>query len=286
MSRSTRAVGAHLRVVAHPLQQPVRDARCPTRPARDLGCAFGLERDAEDPRRAHEDRLELGSRVVVESGDEPEPVAQRAGDHPAARGRADEREPGQVEPDRARRRTLADDDVELEVLHRRVQDLLDLTREPVDLVDEQHVAVVEVGEDRRQVAGALERRSAGDPEAHVELGGHDPGHAGLAQPGRAGEQHVVERLAAPVRCAQHDLEVLAQRGLADELVESARPQRRLLGALDRDRQPPGAARPSPVRVRSAHARTVARTFSASRSRSSTGPSSGMRASTSRISSGE
>ena len=41
---------------------------------------------------------------------------------------------------RARRRPLADDEVELEVLHRRIEDFLDRRIEPVDLVDEQHVA--------------------------------------------------------------------------------------------------------------------------------------------------
>ena len=38
---------------------------------------------------------------------------------------------------------LADDDVELEVLHGRIQDLLDRPRQTVDLVDEQQVAVLE-----------------------------------------------------------------------------------------------------------------------------------------------
>ena len=88
-------------------------------------------------------------------------------------------------------------DVELEVLHRRVEDLLDGARQPVDLVDEEDVAVVEVGEDRGEVAGPLERRAADvmcKPDAH--LGGDDAGERGLAQPGRAGEQQVVERLAA------------------------------------------------------------------------------------------
>ena len=42
---------------------------------------------------------------------------------------------------------------------------------------------------------------------------------------------MVDGLAALLRRGQHDLEVLAQAGLADELVEVARPQRGLLGDL-------------------------------------------------------
>ena len=114
---------------------------------------------------------------------------------PGAGGRADERERRQREPDRRRRRSLADDDVELEVLHRRVEDLLDGPRQAVDLVDEQHVAVVELGEDGGQVAGPLERRARRDVQVHAHLGGDDAGEGGLAEPGRAGEQQVVGRLA-------------------------------------------------------------------------------------------
>ena len=47
---------------------------------------------------------------------------------------------------------FADHDVDLEVLERRIEDLLDDRRQPVDLVDEQHVARLEVGEDRGEVA--------------------------------------------------------------------------------------------------------------------------------------
>ena len=102
---------------------------------------------------------------------------------------------GQLEADRARRRTLPDHDVELEVFHRRIEHLFDRARQAVDLVDEQHVAVVEVGEDGGEVAGAFERGPARDAQADVHLGGHDPRERGLAEAGRTGEQEVVDRLA-------------------------------------------------------------------------------------------
>src|SRR4026207_2355342 len=52
---------------------------------------------------------------------------------------------------------LADDNVEPVVLERRVEDLLDRTREPVDLVDEEDLALSEPGQDRRHVTLSLER---------------------------------------------------------------------------------------------------------------------------------
>ena len=156
-----------------------------------------------------EDRGEVVGLVVVEAGDEPEAVAQRVGDHAAARRRADEREAGQVEADRLRRRALAEHDVEREVLHRRVEHLLDGAGQPVDLVDEEDVAVVEVREDRGDVPGALERGPARDPQADVELGGDDAGEASSCRRrvGPASRRWST----AWCRCrgrAEHDLEVL------------------------------------------------------------------------------
>jgi hypothetical protein len=143
--------------------------------------------DAEDAGRPPDDRLELVGLVVVEPGDEPEAVAQRTGDQPVRVVAPTRVNGGNVQPDRAGRGTLAQHDVELEVLHGRVQDLLDGARQAVDLVDEEHVALVELGEDRRQVAGPLERRAGGDVEVHAHLGGDDAGQRGLAEAGRPGE---------------------------------------------------------------------------------------------------
>ena len=88
------------------------------------------------------------------------------------------------------------------------------------------------------------RSSAGPAVMHerdVELGGEDLRERRLAQAGRAGEQHVVERLAARGGRLERDRELLLERVLADEVLEAARAQRALelvlggdaLGRLDR-----------------------------------------------------
>ena len=229
-----------------------------------------------------EDRGELVGHVVVEPRDEAEAVAQRTGDEAGACGRADEREAREVQADRARRRTLADDDVELEVLHRGIEHFLDRPRQPVHLVDEQHVTVVEVREDRGEVARPLEGGAARRLEARLHLGRDDPGQARLAEAGRTGEEHVVDRLTALPGRAQHDLEVLAQAGLADELVEAPRPQRRLLRGLDRI----GGGLHELVADQLVSHRAPASSRSAPRSSSSTSPVSGNCPIASRTSSGE
>ena len=222
--RVDRAVAADLGEVAHPAEQTVRDARRAARPSRDLGGATRVDRNTEDHRGTEHDRLELVVRVEVETGDETEPVAQRPGDHAGARRGADHREPGKREPDRARRGALPHDDVELEVLHRGIEDLLDGPTEAMDLVDEEHVALVELREDRGEVAGPLERGARGHVEVRAELVRDDARERGLAETGRPGEQEVVGRLPTAARRLEDDAEVLLQLGLPDELGERARPQ--------------------------------------------------------------
>ena len=70
-------------------------------------------------------------------------------------------------------------------------------------------------------------------EAHLHLGGHDPGQGGLAQAGRTGEEEVVGRLAALARRFEDDRQVLLQLGLAHEVGEGAGTEPDLVGQLRR-----------------------------------------------------
>ncbi len=143
---------------------------------------------------AGHDQLQLRRRVEHQPQRDAEPVAQRRRQQPGARGGAHQGERRQVDPHRARRRALADDQIELEILHRRIQHLLDGGLQAVDLVDEQHVARLQVGQDRGQVAGALDHRAGGGAEADAQLARDDLRQRGLAQARRPVQQHVVHRL--------------------------------------------------------------------------------------------
>ncbi len=191
-----RGVRVDLGEVAHPAQQPVGDARRAAAPARELVEAGGVGGDPEDLRRALDDARQLLGRIEIEPVDDAEARAQRRRDEPRPRRRADQGEARQVDLDDARRRTLADDEVELEVLEGRVEDLLDRRPEAVDLVHEQDVPRLQVGEDRRQIPGALEHRPGGGAQRRIHLLGQDVRQRRLAEPGRSEEQHMVERLAA------------------------------------------------------------------------------------------
>jgi hypothetical protein len=118
------------------------------------------------------------------------------------------------------------------VLHCGVEHLLDRGLEPVDLVDEQHVAVLEIGEQRGEVARLGDHRTRGGAEPHPHLARDDLRQRRLAQPRRPEEQHVVERVAAATCGVDEDAQILARGLLPDEIVEAARAQRRVdvLGA--------------------------------------------------------
>ena len=97
----------------------------------------------------------------------------------------------------------------------------------MNLVDEEDVALLQIGEQRREIAGLGDHRARGGAEIDAELARHDLSERGLAEARGSGEQHVVERLAAAARRLDEDPEIGADLGLADELGERLRPERGL-----------------------------------------------------------
>ena len=103
---------------------------------------------------------------------------------------------------------LADDDVQAEVLERRIEDLLDRAVDAVDLVDEEDVLRVEPREDRRHVALPLERRPCDRADPDVELLPDDRRERRLPEARWADEENMVERVSASLGSLEGDLELL------------------------------------------------------------------------------
>ena len=99
----------------------------------------------------------------------------------------------------------------------------------MDLVDEELIVLLQVGQDRRQVARALDRRSGGDANRHAHLRGDDVREGGLAQAGWAVKEDVVERFVAMFGGVDRDPQVVFQLFLADELAQPPGPE----GVVDR-----------------------------------------------------
>ena len=95
----------------------------------------------------------------------------------------------------------------------------------MDLVDKQYVARLQVGEDRRQVAGPLDHRPRGLAQVDAQLGSDDHCERGLAQARRSEDQRVIERLAAPARRLYKDCELAFDLFLTDIVLQRTRADR-------------------------------------------------------------
>ena len=102
----------------------------------------------------------------------------------------------------------------------------------MDLVDEQHIAVLELGEDGGEIPRPFERRARGDVQMAAHLGRDDARHGGLAEPGRTGEQEMVGGLVPATSGFEDDREVFLQLPLTDEVVQAPRAQTVLLDLLE------------------------------------------------------
>src|SRR6185312_4166535 len=250
----------HGREVADAAQEAHRSARRAAGAAGDLAGAVAPQVEGEDARAAADDQRQLGRLVEDEAERDAEALAQRPGNEPGPRRRADQGEFRQIDPHRAGARPLADDQVELKILHRRVENFLDRRGKAMDLVDKQEVARLEVREQGGEVAGALDDRAGRGAEPDPELARDDLRERRLAEPGRTEKQHVVQRFPAPLRRLDKDAEVIAELPLADELVEAERPDRglgRILRGLLRRDHPRLAHRLSACKPAAISASTLA-----------------------------
>ena len=148
--RVDHVVARRMGEVAHPAKQSAGDARGAARAAGDFVRAVFGDVGAEQARGAADDLLQFGDAVEIEADRDSEAVAQRRGQQALAGGGADQGEFGKVDADRAGGRAFADHQVERPVLHRRIEDFLDRGSEAVNLVDEQDVAVLEIGQQARR----------------------------------------------------------------------------------------------------------------------------------------
>ena len=214
-------------IVAHPAQQPVGNARRAARAPRNLKAARIIGGHMEQAGAAAHDARQLFGGVELQPRHDAKAVAQRVGQHAGAGGGTHQREGLQIKLDRARRRALANHDVDFVVFQRRVENLFHHGGQAVDFVDEQDIVFFQVGQKRSEVLGLFQHRAAGLPQLDAELMRNDVRQGGLAQAGRAKQQHMVQRLVALARRADENLQLLAHLGLAHVLVEQLGAQRAL-----------------------------------------------------------
>ena len=99
----------------------------------------------------------------------------------------------------------------------------------MDLVDEQHIIGFQIGQQRGQIAGALQHgaRCLSQIDAHLKR--DDMSQRGLAQTGRAEQERVIERFAALAGRSDENFQLITGFLLTDIFIQLLRPQ----CALDR-----------------------------------------------------
>ena len=187
--------------------------------------------EPEDVGGALDDDGKLLVGVVVEPVDEAEAGAQRGSEHAGAGGGSDEGEFGKLQLDGAGGGAGVDDDIEPEVFHGGVEVFLDGGVEAVDLVDEEDVAPLEVGEDSGEVACFLDLGTGGGVESGADGSGDDVGESGFSQAGRAGEEDVFENVTAALGGSDHKHEPFGDLILSVEVLEAGRPQGQIFRSL-------------------------------------------------------
>ena len=133
----------------------------------------------------------------------------------------------EIQANRASGGVLSEHDVDGEILHRRVQHLLDLTVQAVDLIDEKHITLGKSVQNRGDLARLLDRRSRGHLDIHPELVRNDVTDGRLTESRRAVKQAVIQGLSAILRRLNIDLQHLLQLTLADVVIERLRTNLRL-----------------------------------------------------------
>src|SRR5579872_977165 len=160
-----------------------------------------------------------------------EAFTQRGGEHSRSRRRADQREALERQFYRLGVRAAIDDEIDLVILHRRIQELFDHSAQTMYLVDEQDVAFFQRGQDTNQIFRLLERRAAGRPQRASQILGDKRCERRLAQAWRPIKQDVLEWFASTPGSIDGDLQIFDDGILPDVLVERPRPQARTIDLI-------------------------------------------------------
>ena len=141
--------------------------------------------------------------VVIEPRGHTEARPKGRAYHPSARGRANQCELWQIKAQTSRLRPLVDDDVQPVILHRRVKIFLDRRLQPMDFIDEKHVAFFQAGQETGKFTSLLNHRTTGVFDVHIHCVRDDVSQGRLAETGGATQQNVFQNVASPLGRFHH-----------------------------------------------------------------------------------
>src|SRR5437879_2314933 len=240
---------ANLRIIANPPQQPVRNARRPPRPARDLDRTRVVDRHTQNFRRPFHNHPQLCRRVELQAQHNSKSRPQWRRQQPRPRGSTHEGKRLHLERMRPRRRPLPNNDVQLVIFQRRIKQFFQHRLQPVNLVDEQHLLVLQVRDNRGQVTFDLHQRRRRRLKVHPQLIGDDVRQRSLPQSRRPVQQHMIHGLPPRPRRLNRDRQVLLHLRLPNKLAQPLRTQLQLKRRVILNRSRRNQPLPAVIQIR-------------------------------------
>ena len=111
------------------------------------------------------------------------------------------------------------------ILHRRIKLFLERWYQPVNLVDEEDVAFLKIGQERRDISSFLNRRTGRAAQLSTHFVGDDVRERRLTQTWRARQQNMIERFFATQGRLHVDPQIIFGVTLADVFDQTSRAQR-------------------------------------------------------------
>ena len=202
-------------------QQRIGYSRRTARAQCDLRRGIVVDRYVDYMRRPLHDTGQHRRIIILQMALNAETRPKRRGQKAATGRGADQRKRRQFDLYRTCGGALVENDIDLVILHGRVEILLHYRTETMYFVDEQHVARRKVGQQAGQIARLVEHRARSDFQLRPHFVGDDVGQRRLAQSRRSVQQHVVERVAA------HKCGLDEYSEIVDDLILSGKARKRL-----------------------------------------------------------
>ena len=211
-----------LGIIAHSAKKTVGDSGCSPRPPCDLNCAIHISFHVQETGGTLDDFRQLLGRVVVHVAEDAEPIPERRREHPGAGSRSHQGKPLKRNLESLRVSTLVEHEIDLEVFHRGVEELLDYLGEAVNLIDKEDIPNLQAGENSHHILGAFQRRTGCGDNVRTHRAGDDVGQGGFPKPRCAVKEYVFERFAPVAGGGDGDLHVLHHGQLTDIFIERLR----------------------------------------------------------------
>ena len=215
-------IGARLCIIARPRQLTPGNARCSPRPVGNhtRGILFNL--NTQNTRSPHHNGLQLFGGVKIQPLQQPKARSHRRCEQSQSRCCAHHSKGFKRNLIRPGTRPAIDHNIQRKILHCRIQMFFYHPIHAMNLVDKQHIALIQIRQNPRQISRALQYRSRCHMNFNPQLVRYHISHRRFAQTGRPVQQNVIHSLIAMMRSLYSNTQIRLRLFLPDHIVKSNR----------------------------------------------------------------